>query len=95
MFAELEFVGKFKCLMIFDICFYNGYIYYLFFSFFEERMWFIEFFCECNIKVIFYYVLLYDLFAGKKYGRSYGSMFNIEYFFECFIRLLIWIGLDF
>ena len=93
-FAELESAGKLKRPMIPDTCSHNGHIYYLLLSSLEERTRFIEFFCERNIKAIFHYVPLHDSPAGKKYGRSYGSMSNTEHLSECLIRLPIWIGLD-
>ncbi len=75
-------------------CRHNAHLYYLRFNSLEIRSKFIEFMNSKGIMCIFHYVPLHSSIAGKKYGKTAGSMKNTDLVSDTLVRLPLFYGMD-
>jgi dTDP-4-amino-4,6-dideoxygalactose transaminase len=74
-------------------CVHNGHLYYLLASTLEERTAVLLHLKARGIGSVFHYVPLHSAPAGKKYGRTHGSLSLTENLSERLFRLPLWLGL--
>lgn len=93
-FIELEKQGIVRRPIIPDNCKFNAHLYYLLFANLETRTKIISYLKKKDIHTVFHYVPLHNSPAGKKYGKTCGSLEVTEQVSECLVRLPLWIGMD-
>jgi dTDP-4-amino-4,6-dideoxygalactose transaminase len=69
---------------------HNAHMYYLVLPSLQDRTAFIAGLRDRGIQAVFHYVPLHNAPAGKKYGRTSGSMVNTERISERLVRLPLW-----
>lgn len=92
-FEELELQGLAKRPLVSDSCQHNGHIFYLVLENKKTRDALIAHLKKKGISALFHYIPLHLSPAGKKFGRTHGSMANTEQLSARIIRLPIWNGL--
>lgn len=90
----LENMGILRRPILMDDCFHNGHMYYVLLAPEIDRHKVIEEFKRCGIWSVFHYVPLHTSPAGRRYGRTHGSMEITDSHSIRLIRLPMWIGLD-
>lgn len=94
LIAPLEVEGKLRRPNIAEGCEANGHIYYVLLAPDIDRRWIIEEFKRRNITSVFHYVPLHSSPAGKRFGRTHGSLAITEDISARVLRLPLWIGMQ-
>lgn len=92
-FADLEARECVKRPSIPDHCEHNGHIFYLLARTLEERTDLIARLKEAGISSVFHYVPLHSAPAGRKLGRTAGSLAHTDSCSDRLLRLPLWAGL--
>lgn len=93
-FADLERRGEIRRPIIPPECEHNGHIYYLLLPEGASRDAFIAHLEKFGVRSVFHYVPLHDSPAGRRYGRSHGSLAVTASISERLVRLPLWAKLD-
>jgi dTDP-4-amino-4,6-dideoxygalactose transaminase len=93
-FAELEAQGKVRRPIIPDECQHNAHMYYLLLPDLDSRTVLIEKLKICGVYPVFHYVPLHSSPAGRKYGRTHGSLSSTDELSDRLVRLPLWIGME-
>ena len=75
-------------------CVHNAHMYYLLLPSLEARSRFIDVLKQHEIGAVFHYVPLHSSPAGKRLGRTHGSMSVTDDTSDRLVRLPLWVGLD-
>ena len=75
-------------------CEHNAHLYYLLLPDLAARTRFIARLKKCGIAALFHYVPLHDSPAGRRFGRSHGSLSVTSDASDRLVRLPLWSGLD-
>jgi dTDP-4-amino-4,6-dideoxygalactose transaminase len=92
-FAPVEAQGKVRRPQVPRECEHNAHLYYLLLPGLAERTRFIETLRDQGILCVFHYVPLHLSPAGRKYGRSHGSLQHTEALSDRLVRLPMWADL--
>ena len=93
-FAELEGQGDVQRPFIPGSAFHNGHMYYLLTRDLETRAALIDFLAEQGINAVFHYVPLHSSPAGRRYGRTVGSLDVTTSVSDRLLRLPLWAGMS-
>lgn len=93
-FEALEAVGKVRRPIVPPECGHNAHLYYLLLPDLSARMRFISQLKANGINSLFHYVPLHDAPAGKRYGRTHGSLDITSATSDRLVRLPLWPGLE-
>lgn len=93
MLEPLEFKGFLRRPIMPDSCQHNGHMYYILLAPETDRQKVLNILKGHDIFPVFHYVPLHSSPAGKRYGRSHGSLAVTNELSERLIRLPLWIGL--
>lgn len=93
-FAGLERDGKVRRPIVPPECEHNAHLYYLLLPDLSARTRFISRLKERGIAALFHYVPLHDSPAGRRFGRSHGSLGVTSDASDRLVRLPLWAGLD-
>jgi len=93
-FAPLEKCGTLRRPVISDGCQHNAHMYYLLMNSLQTRNMYISRLKDIGINAVFHYVPLDSSPAGRRYGRSSGSLEVTRLVSESLVRLPLWVGLD-
>jgi dTDP-4-amino-4,6-dideoxygalactose transaminase len=93
-YQGLESAGALRRPMVPDHCRHNAHMYYLLLSDLSARTRFIEELNKAGVNTVFHYVPLHSSPAGRKYGRTHGSMTITERYSERLVRMPMWYGLE-
>jgi dTDP-4-amino-4,6-dideoxygalactose transaminase len=93
-FAGLERDGKVRRPIVPPECEHNAHLYYLLLPDLSARTRFISRLKERGIAALFHYVPLHDSPAGRRFGRSHGSLAVTSDASDRLVRLPLWAGLD-
>ncbi|KZR73696.1 dTDP-4-amino-4,6-dideoxygalactose transaminase [Prochlorococcus marinus] len=72
----------------------NGHIYYFMCKSLKQRTEYIDYMRSKLVACVFHYVPLHSSPAGKKYGRTSGSMHNTDRAADCLVRLPVYPGVN-
>lgn len=75
-------------------CAHNGHIYYLLTRSLLERTNLISYLKTQNIGAPFHYVPLHSTPAGRKFGRTHGSLTQTDLHSERLLRMPLWMGMS-
>ncbi len=75
-------------------CNHNAHMYYLLLPSLAHRSAFIERMKSSGIGCVFHYVPLHSAPAGRRFGRSHGTMNNTDDISERIVRLPLWVGVE-
>lgn len=75
-------------------CMHNAHMFYLLLPGIEARTRFIATLREDDIHPVFHYIPLHSSPAGRRYGRSAGSMKITDDVGERLVRMPLWLGLE-
>jgi dTDP-4-amino-4,6-dideoxygalactose transaminase len=92
--APLEEQGLLRRPVIPPECVHNAHMYYLLLPSLEARSRFIDVLKQHEIGAVFHYVPLHSSPAGKRLGRTHGSMSVTDDTSDRLVRLPLWVGLD-
>ncbi len=92
-FEEMEQTGLIRRPTVPPHCGHNGHMYYLLLGTQDRRDRFISALRASGIDSLFHYVPLHSSPAGRKYGRTSGSMEVTDHVSRTLVRLPLWIGL--
>jgi dTDP-4-amino-4,6-dideoxygalactose transaminase len=92
-FAELESDGLVRRPVVPAHVEHNGHMYYLLLPSLERRAALIEDLERKAINAVFHYVPLHSSPAGRRYGRTSGTMTHTDAAAEGLVRLPLWAGL--
>jgi dTDP-4-amino-4,6-dideoxygalactose transaminase len=92
-FQELERAGKVRRPVIPSGCQPNGHLYHLVIDLDFDRSLVLEKLRSAGVHALFHYVPLHLSPAGRKYGRTHGSLSNTEEISSRLIRLPLWRGM--
>jgi dTDP-4-amino-4,6-dideoxygalactose transaminase len=92
-FAELEARGDVVRPFVPRNAFHNGHMYYLLVGDLNARTGLLEWLADRQINAVFHYVPLHSSSAGRRYGRSVGSLDVTSSVSERLLRLPLWAGL--
>jgi dTDP-4-amino-4,6-dideoxygalactose transaminase len=93
VFADLEAKGRVKRPTVPEHCLHNGHIFYLLAGDLEERTALLTQLKSAGIASVFHYIPLHSAPAGRKYGRTAGSLDHTDSCAERLLRLPLWAGL--
>ncbi len=93
MLHGLELAGKARRPIVPPGCHPNGHLYYLLLDRAFDRSRVLEQLKERGVHALFHYIPLHLSPAGRRFGRTYGSLENTEQISERLIRLPLWWGL--
>jgi dTDP-4-amino-4,6-dideoxygalactose transaminase len=93
-FEDLEREGLVRRPIIFPFQEVNGHLYFLLLRDLRERTRVLERLRAADINAVFHYVPLHSSPAGRRYGRSVGSLPNTTAVSDRLIRLPIWAGME-
>lgn len=77
-----------------DECQHNAHMYYVLIAPHINRGKVLEYLKNANINAVFHYVPLHEAPAGKRFGRTHGSLEQTSVQAERLIRLPLWVGLS-
>lgn len=89
-FAELEAMDKIRRPIVPQDCEHNAHMYYLLVPNLDARTQFIASLRAKDIHPVFHYVPLHSAPAGRKYGRTVGSMQHTDSLSDRLVRLPLW-----
>ncbi|MCK9380252.1 MAG: dTDP-4-amino-4,6-dideoxygalactose transaminase [Sulfuritalea sp.] len=92
-FKELEVAHRLRRPILPDTCQHNAHMYYLLLKDLEDRNRFIDQMKQKGVNCVFHYVPLHSSPAGRRYGRTHGSLAVTESVGDTLVRLPIWVGL--
>lgn len=93
-FAQAEAKGYLRRPIIPEDCQPNAHLYYLLLPTAQKRDSFLSVLNKNDVNAVFHYVPLHDSPAGKKYGRTVGSLDVTMDLSQRLARLPLWIGLE-
>lgn len=93
-FAGLERDGRLRRPIVPSECEHNAHLYYLLLPDLSARTRFIARLKARGIAALFHYVPLHDSPAGRRFGRSHGSLAVTSDASDRLVRLPLWSGLD-
>jgi dTDP-4-amino-4,6-dideoxygalactose transaminase len=92
-FAELERHGVVRRPIVPAECQHNAHIYYLLAPTLATRTALLRSLRALGIDAIFHYIPLHSSPAGRRFGRSSGSLTITERVSDCLLRLPLWVGM--
>jgi dTDP-4-amino-4,6-dideoxygalactose transaminase len=93
-FAPLEMRGLARRPRVPEHCRHNAHMYYLLLDSLEARTRFIERLKRQGIAAVFHYVPLHSAPAGRRYGRTAGTMAVTDRASAGLVRLPLWLEVD-
>ncbi|HEV7122506.1 MAG TPA: dTDP-4-amino-4,6-dideoxygalactose transaminase [Rhodanobacter sp.] len=75
-------------------CAHNAHMYYLLLPSLDSRSAFIDELKAEGVQAVFHYIPLHSSPAGRRYGRSQGTLAVTDRISERLVRMPLWIGLD-
>jgi len=93
-FEDLERAGAVRRPIVPNECGHNAHMYYLLLSDLAVRTRFIDAMNRAGVNTVFHYVPLHSSPAGRKYGRTHGSLSVTETQSERLVRMPMWVGLE-
>lgn len=90
-FERLEARGAVRRPIIPAHCRHNAHMYYLLLSDVDTRSRFIATLKGADIHPVFHYVPLHSAPAGRRYGRTSGTMLVTDRAGDCLVRLPLWL----
>lgn len=93
LLEKLESDGALRRPTVPDSCQHNAHMYYVVLSPRIDRRQVLDVFRRADISPVFHYVPLHSSPAGRRYGRTHGSLDVTNRQSECLIRLPMWVGL--
>ncbi|MSR12943.1 MAG: dTDP-4-amino-4,6-dideoxygalactose transaminase [Gammaproteobacteria bacterium] len=93
LLEPLEFKGILRCPVVPDGCQHNTHIYYVLLAPEIDRQKVLDEFKRNDIGSVFHYVPLHSSPAGKRYGRTHGTLDVTNRQSERLVRLPLWVGL--
>jgi dTDP-4-amino-4,6-dideoxygalactose transaminase len=91
-FADLEARGLVRRPVIPEDCAANGHLYYLLLPDLQRRSALIAELKAAGIQAVFHYVPLHSAPAGRRFGRTHGSLEVTDSVAERLVRLPLWYG---
>ena len=91
--APLENAGKLRRPVIQDGCRHNAHMYYILLESMDKRTAIISHLKEQGVLAVFHYVPLHNSPAGKKFGRTSGSLLHTDDLADRLLRLPLWVGM--
>jgi dTDP-4-amino-4,6-dideoxygalactose transaminase len=92
--AELEAQEKIRRPVVPAECEHNAHMYYVLLARGADRDTCIERFASADINAVFHYVPLHSSPAGKRLGRTQGSLAVTDDVSERLVRLPLWVGMS-
>jgi dTDP-4-amino-4,6-dideoxygalactose transaminase len=92
--APLEAAGLLRRPAIPAECTHNAHMYFLLLNGLEARTRFIEATKAAGIGTVFHYIPLHSSPAGRRYGRTSGTLAHTDAASDSLVRLPLWIGLE-
>lgn len=92
--APLEAAGLLRRPVIPAECTHNAHMYFLLLQGLEARTHFIEAMNAADIGTVFHYIPLHSSPAGRRYGRTSGTLVHTDAASDRLVRLPLWIGLE-
>jgi dTDP-4-amino-4,6-dideoxygalactose transaminase len=93
LLEKLESDGALSRPTVPDGCQHNAHMYYVVLSPRIDRRQVLDVFRRADILPVFHYVPLHSSPAGRRYGRTHGTLDVTNRQSECLIRLPMWVGL--
>lgn len=93
-FEKLEAKGVLRRPVIPDGCRHNAHMYYVLFPSEKYRNQFIRYMADDGIGCVFHYIPLHSSPAGRRFGRTHGTLPNTTSMAARLVRLPLWIGLE-
>jgi len=93
-FEELERSGLLRRPSIPAGCEHNAHMFYILVQDLAARSRLLVYLNEHGVNAVFHYVPLHSSIAGKRYGRTVGSMRHTNDIADRLIRLPLWVGMD-
>ena len=90
--AETE--GHLRRPIVSENCEFNAHLYYVLLPTAQKRDSFLSALNKKEINSVFHYIPLHDSPAGRKYGRTVGSLDVTIDLSQRIVRLPLWIGLE-
>ncbi len=90
-FADLEDQAKLRRPYIPAHCRHNAHMYYLLLPDLNERTRFIQALRENGVHPVFHYIPLHSSPAGRRYGRTHGTLDVTDRVSDCLVRLPLWL----
>lgn len=94
LLEDLEFQGVIRRPIIPKECTHNAHIYYILLNKDLDRDMLLNKFKQHDINAVFHYVPLHNSIAGKRYGKTHGTMDITTSQSEKIIRLPLWCGIE-
>lgn len=92
-FADLEKIGLLRRPIVPKECEHNGHLYYILLKDLETRTKLINYLKENGVMSVFHYIPLHSSPAGKKFGKSAGSLKITNHVAETLLRLPLYYGI--
>jgi dTDP-4-amino-4,6-dideoxygalactose transaminase len=93
-FSKVETNGYLRRPIIPSDCQFNAHLYYILLPTLKKRDSFLSVLNKSNINSVFHYIPLHDSPAGRKYGRTVGSLNVTTDMSQRIARLPLWLGLE-
>jgi dTDP-4-amino-4,6-dideoxygalactose transaminase len=93
-FGELERKGCVRRPIVPVGCEHNAHMFYLLVSDLATRTRLLACLNENGVNAVFHYVPLHSSVAGRRFGRSSGSLRNTNATADRLVRLPLWVGMD-
>ena len=93
MLEGLETAGHLRRPTVPDGCQHNAHMYYVLLSQRIDRQQILDALKQADIASVFHYVPLHSSPAGRRYGRTHGTLDVTERQSEALVRLPLWVGL--
>lgn len=94
LLVELEERKLLRRPIVPEHCEHNAHMYYILLNDASQRDLVLSQLKANNIHAVFHYIPLHNSPAGKKFGRTNGTMVNTEQLTEQIIRLPLWVGIS-
>jgi dTDP-4-amino-4,6-dideoxygalactose transaminase len=91
--AEIEERGTLRRPIVPADCDHNAHMYYILLSAHIDRNALLQNLRSGGVNAVFHYVPLHSSPAGRRFGRTHGSLRNTETLSERVVRLPLWAGL--
>lgn len=92
--ATHETAGRLRRPIVPAHCSHNAHMYYLLLPSLDSRTAFIDELNAQGVQAVFHYIPLHSSPAGRRYGRTQGTLAVTDRISECLVRMPLWIGLD-
>lgn len=93
-FADIESAGLIRRPIVPVHTKHNAHMYYIILPSLEKRTALIEYLAEQGMNSVFHYVPLHSSPAGRRFGRTSGTLDNTDDLSDRLVRLPLWAGLD-